>query len=389
MTLDLVLTAWLHFLASAHLIALLRRARPVLPAPHARPLRAVLVRPLAGDEPGLAARLAHAGHISTVRLCLGTANDGAAPAARRAAAILAQSGVDARVIVTAAHGPNHKIDQVARVLDTTAWDVAVVCDSDVLLADVDLRDALARFADPRLGALWLAALPGPGGTTLGDRATAAVLAGSLHAFPLLAHLDRDGFIGKAFLVRRSAAEAAGGLERLRFYLGEDVELGRRVRAAGYRVALGPPVLRTAPRHMTFEKTVDRFARWLTVIRRQRPALLAAYPLVLAATTPALALAFLLPNLGVRCRIAGLLLLAARAGVFVVGRGLAGLRRDSRTFLVDLVLTDLVLWAALWRSLSGCAIYWRGRILAFDARGRLIDDPPAVPTIPAVMDPAVD
>ena len=388
MTLDLALTAWLHFLASAHLIALYRWARPARPGTRASVPRAVLVRPLAGDEPGLAARLAHAGHIPAVRLCVGAEDDGAGRAARRAAGVLGQAGVDARVVVTAAHGPNHKIDQVARALESTTWDVAVVCDSDVLLADVDLREALARFADPGLGALWLAAVPGPGGVTLGDRATAAVLAGSLHAFPLLAHLDRDGFVGKAFLVRRSAAEAAGGLERLRVYLGEDVELGRRVRAAGYHVAPGRPVLRTAPRHMSFTEAVDRFARWLAVVRRQRPALLLSYPLVFAATTPALALAFTLTDVGVQCHVAGLALLVARAVVFAVCRGLAGLPRGPLVFVVDLVLADVVLWAALWRSLSARAIHWRGRVLAFDARGRLIDDGHAGPAMPAV-DPPLD
>ncbi|HEY0135298.1 MAG TPA: glycosyltransferase, partial [Nannocystis sp.] len=159
----------------------------------------------------------------------------------------------------------------------------------------------------------------------------------------------------------------------RVYLGEDVELGRRVRAAGYRVALGRPVLRTAPRHLSFSAAVDRFARWLAVVRLQRPALLASYPLVFAATTPALALAFTLPDVGVQGHVAGLVLLVARAVVFTVGRGLAGLPRGPLAFVVDLVLADVVLWAALCRSLSARAVHWRGRVLAFDDRGRLIDD----------------
>lgn len=370
-TVWILAVSWTHTVAALRFRYRARRGDAHVAAPSAS--RVVLLRPLSGDEPGLAERLQNVASVAQVAFCVEDALDSAWPIAERAALALRARGIEAQVVATRAVGPNHKVDQLARGLSrvTGDWDVVVMADSDVALDDRHIESALALLEAPDVGAVWLAPVVGGPVHTLGDRATAAVLSGSLHAFPLLAQLDGNTLVGKLVVLRRRALEAVGGFEALRHHLGEDVELGRRLRAHGMRVLTPNLVAVTAARGAPFGVSIERFARWLTVVRSQRPHLLPSYPLLFAACTPCVLL-------GVwaalqRPELWGLVLglLAARAAVYCIARELAHLPRSITGFFADMLLSDAVLTLALLRSLARRPLYWRGRAVVLDVRRRLV------------------
>ena len=370
---SLLLGAWMFLVSGAHVTAVVRhvRARRVPRASGSAPA-ALLVRPLAGDEPDLRKRLGYTAGVGRVLLCVDAATDLAHASASAAASALRARGVEAAVVLTGAEGPNHKVDQIARAVARTVWpwDVLVVCDSDVMLEHVDLSAALGRFVDPDLAVVWLAPVPERAVLSFGDRGMQAVLAGSLHAFPLLAHIDRGGLVGKTMLIRRATLDAAGGFDSLRHHLGEDMELGRRVRAAGGRIELSHAVVTTAARAVTTSAAVERFARWIAVNKAQRAALLWSYPLLFAATTPALVLACAGASRVPLLLVPAAALLVTRCAVWWTARSAAGHRHAPLALLVDLVLADALLWAAFLRVVVARPLTWRGRALVLGPERRL-------------------
>ncbi len=365
-------------------VTAMRRARARVqneldaPSPDAPPERVTLIRPCCGAEGDLAERLAHTAGATHVIFAVASSEDGAYPAAREAAERLVTQGVHATCVLTAPEGPNLKVDQLARALRTSETrDVVLVVDSDVdLLGFPALRLAGSVIEGP-IGAAYAPASE-TASKTFGDRANLAVLTGSLHAFSMLAGIDPEGFVGKVFAVRREALDRAGGFERLRTVLGEDVELGARVRRLGLETRAFGQVAHAVGSGRSWNDTVARFARWLGVVRASRPALLVSYPLLIAGTLPstlASMLAQALPLVGsgalsgshpplfrALAAVTTLVLLAARVGVSRTARRLAGVEVAWSAALLDVVLAELVLLTALGRALTRTTVTWRGTTL---------------------------
>ncbi len=369
---------WASVVAAVSLEAI-RRAfrRKRLSAARPYGARVLLIRPCAGAELELdrtLASLVEAPRSFDVRcrFALETELDAAHPAAKRAAAVLVAEGIDARVVLTRAAGPNRKAAQLAAVvaLETRSFDVILVADSDVDLAGTDLDALVAPLViKGGLDAVWAPPAEHGRAQTLADRASAALLGASLHAFPLLAGLDPRGLVGKLFAVKRSSLAAVGGFEAFAAHLGEDMELAKRLRARGGSIAAAPVVARSLAAGRTWDQATARFARWLGVIRAQRPLLLASYPalffatpllLVLAAITapgaPRLALAA--ATLAVVSRFA-VALAAARASGRPVALGRA---------VVESALADALLAAAFVRCLRTRKVVWRDNVLTIERTG---------------------
>jgi ceramide glucosyltransferase len=352
-----------------------KRHAPVVEA--ARP-EVVIVRPCAGDEPSLDRALgsiheARASFTLHYRLALADAQDSALPAAQRAVEGLAARGIEAELVFTGAAAPNAKAAQLEASVEAAPWaEVVLVADSDVDLTDADL-DALVA---PLLGrapawACWAPPVEHAAPRTLGDRASAAVLGASLHAFPLLAGLDPRGLVGKLFAIRKDALAAIGGFGSLVDYLGEDMEIARRVRAAGGSVVVAPMVARSLATGRSFTAVVARFGRWLSVIRAQRPALLASYPALFFATGPIVLCSLLAaPLVGSLALFAAQLALVARLGVALFAARAAGRPAGILTALREVVLADVVLACAFARALRSRTITWRQRVLFVDRAGVL-------------------
>jgi ceramide glucosyltransferase len=385
--LDAALVVWAGTVAGASGTAICKTAlarRRRTPASRAPATDALLVRPCRGAESALRANLLSVAELRgaeglAVVFAVPDASDAAWPVALEAAQELRARGVDARAELTSTEGPNNKAAQLEVVCHRAPERaLVVVADSDVDLTGVDLGAMLEPLRRTEsVGATWVPPVEGrglgarredPSGTpTLGDRLSAAVLSASLHAFPVLVGLDADGMVGKLFAIRREALRAVGGFGAFVSVLGEDVELARRVREAGFTVEALPFVARARVRGRSVSAVVGRFGRWLTVVRAQRPALLASYPLLFSATLPILLL-------GLALGPSTLTLAAASTTAFArwsVGRFasyVAGVRAPSFAWMLA---ADVLLLCALVRALSTRTVEWRGRKLAIGRKGALL------------------
>ena len=356
---------------------LLSARRPVVKAPGG--VRALVIRPCAGRDPWLSQALssladARRSFPVTCRVAIADEEDRAHDPAVEAALGLVARGVDASVAITSARGPNRKAAQLARVVEAerSPFDVVIVADADVDLSGMDLDALVAPLVTrPDLGAIWAPPVEIGRARTLGDRASAAILGGSMHAFPVLSKLDRGGLVGKLFAVRRDALEAAGGFGALVNHLGEDMELARRLRAHEFAIEAAPVLARSLASGRALADVEARFSRWIKVIRAQRPLLLASYPLLFFPTIPIVILAAIAawhtPSFAAIAASYAIVMRVALAlaAAFVSGRG-ASLRRA----IADAALADLVLARAFARALASRGVVWRDVALTIDRGGAL-------------------
>lgn len=370
--------------------ALRRSLDRQLPPARGQAPRVLMLRPCAGEEPFLGETLGSLvsarwpGSLSLVMTVADSA-DPARPRVESVAAELQRAGVDVRTRVVRPNGPNHKVAQLAGVADPllSRFDVVIVVDSDVDLTGFDFGPLVAAVTgDPegRMGAAFCPPVERDA-RTQGDRISAAVLQASLHGFGLLGALDPRGFVGKTFAVATPALARIGGFASLVRCLGEDMELARRLRAQGLVTRMVPTPVSSRASGRTVAQVVARYARWVMVIRAQRPALLPSYPLLFGAAPLALALA-----LGAAAEAPAVALSVCAATLII---RLAVVRAAARTSgqpgkwapgLAYGLLADLVLLAAFFRALGPATVRWRGRVLRLGPNGRLLE-----PSRPPVSD----
>ncbi len=388
MALTIALVVWttLYVVTCAQLL----RTRVPAPLPQELPpLRVLLVRPCTG-APELLARTLPSRPIGApagLRWIAAVEHPGDAAwgPALTAAALLRTHGIDADVLATAARGPNHKVDQLARAVEQCGddRDVLVVVDADVDLGSLDLARLVAPLRSPRVAASWCPSVE-VAPRTPADRLGAAILSGSLHAFVTLHRIDPRLFVGKTFAVRLDALASIGGLAALREHLGEDFELARRLHVLGLTTVCVERPVRSLAHGRDLGALLARHTRWLAVLRAQRKGALASVPLVLAAAPLLLALAIaasaFAPTVAV---VAGIVVLAARLGVVVLGRRASGLPLGVGELALALP-ADLVLLAAFVRCLGDRRVRWADRTLRLGRDGRL--EPTSAQGDPGAGDP---
>jgi ceramide glucosyltransferase len=344
--------------------------------------RVLLIRPCTGTPGFLARALSSTAALRwdgpcEVRLTVARAADPAWPTVQRAAAELSAAGWSAEARVAATDALNGKAGQLAAAThDAERFDAVVVVDADVDLTGFylsTLLDALDSGADasPAIGAVWAPPHETEGGRTFGDRVSGALLGHSLHAFDLLGRLDAGGLVGKCFAVRTDALREAGGFDAVSDRLGEDMELSRRLQARGWSTAVGAEAARSIATGRSLGAIVERYVRWLLVMRAQRPGRLWAYPLLLAASWPLALCSLVVATQGSVGWGVALLggTLAARAGVVLATRSAAP--RLTWTTPLYAAAADALLWVAWLSALTRRRTRWGGRELTLSADGRLV------------------
>jgi ceramide glucosyltransferase len=357
-----------------------------------------LIRPCAGNEPGLAERLTLLGGATRVTFCIASADDQARTAAEFAVSLLQSKGIDAELLVTHANGPNRKAAQLAAA--TSARNLGatyIACvDSDVRLSPNALLDLTRPMeTDSGLGATWspveeicdglwgreerpynersaagaaASAKPDDGRSCPLSRVVSqAILNASPHAFRFMRHLDGSVFVGKLFAIRSDLLAQVGGFEALTSYLGEDLELAHRVRGAGFRYR-SITNLGVADRSVSsLSEVAARFSRWQTVIKQRSPHLLLAYPLLFAA----LPWATLVLPLALGTKQGGTLLAAMVCMRLLLalalgrkGKAPGGQQQGTSTAdpFSPVVLAELTLSYAWLRTLISSQVSWRGETL---------------------------
>jgi ceramide glucosyltransferase len=364
--------AWAALYAGALGTAVARGVRRKKSQPRARAprmSRAVVLRPCAGDEPGLAERLSQAGKAKRLVFAVASLNDGATPAALSAVSALRARGIRAKLVVTGSRGPNLKADQLARALAGLEDKprVVVVADSDVMLESHDLITLLGDLEASEHAAVWAPPIETRSSPV---SLSNAIYNGSMHAFPILAGMDPDGFVGKLFAIKTAHLDAVGGFDAFVDCLGEDMELARRLRARGLTTSASRALARARPRNASLAELVDRLSRWVLVIRTQRPLRLFGYPLFLAASPLALVCVAFGALLHDRPMLAaGLSVLVLRSLLSVVAPRLAGPSVSWASPFLALA-ADGVIGIAWLRGLFLRTVEWRGRALRI-SQGRLV------------------
>jgi ceramide glucosyltransferase len=361
----------------------LRRRPPPPPPPVWPPI--ALLRPCEGAEPDLSFNLWSSlrAQYDGPRRVLFLVPDRADPAYAVAAAVAqaaAAQGLAAAVVLTApAPRQNRKVAQLVAGLKGCSEEVVVIIDSDVRLGDADLPALVAALAaDPQRAAAFASPVE-TAPQTLWDRVSAALVGGSPQNFLALYGLygllgGVPSMAGALCALRRQALLRAGGFGELLNFLGEDYELARRFTALHYQIAISREPARCRDGGRSLGEVVARVARWLTVVRSQRPLLLLTYP-VFVAPTPALLLAAAL------CWRSTLWLYAAallglRMLLTVVLRRTQGLHRGPLAAAAEVLGAEVLLWLGLGRALTTRRISWRGHRFRIGRGGcMLADEPP--------------
>ena len=156
-----------------------------------------------------------------------------------------------------------------------------------------------------------------------------------------------------------------------------MEISKRLRRIGFRVECFFQSVKTVSGPSSWEETLARHTRWITVIKAQRPRLLLSYPLLFFNSL--LVYSLLITGLLYSANAAsGLLLflstLLLRLLVgFSAGRML-GLHPRPGQLVVHAAVADVLLLWAFIRALKRRNVQWRGKTLSFTKSGELKDFP---------------
>lgn len=388
MNASLLLTAALGLILVGLVHVALRRSLRALqasrPTPPARLPAMLVIRPVRGRDPGLvrnavaALRQRYPGPLETL-FVLDDESDPALPILRQV--LRACPDANARIVLSGPPRPARtgKLHAMIQGMARARGDAPLVC-----FADSDTRptpDLLARLAarvtsEPDVGAAFAPAVCAERPRTGGDAAYALLLDG-VYGPQAAMTLSIEGalpfIMGQTMVLRREALDAAGGLEGSEGQLVDDMHIGARLHAAGWRnVLIGAP-LHIVQRGLSWRDLRGLALRWMIYGRTGIP----FWPF----NAPALgwvAVFFGAPLLAVLAALHGdlwsmSLALVATAAVPVslqrLRRTLGGARLPLRLWWAP-VVTLAMLPELYLRALFSRSIQWRGRIYRLDPAGLL-------------------
>ena len=175
-------------------------------------------------------------------------------------------------------GTNGKVSTLVQLARHAQHPYLLINDSDITVSKRYLERVMACFAPATGGkakpvGLVTALYRGRAHGTLPSLFEALGIATDFQAGVLLSKMIEGGLhygLGSTLAVSREALEKAGGLEALLDHLADDYELGARVDAAGYSVALSAEVVETGVPAYRWRGFVDHQLRWARTVRDARP-----------------------------------------------------------------------------------------------------------------------
>jgi ceramide glucosyltransferase len=280
-------------------------------------------------------------------------------------------------------GTNAKVSVLAQLVPHARYDYLIINDSDITVSARYLERVMAHFS-PAAGARSIAEKPvglvtalyrGRAHGTLASRLEALGISTEFQPGVLVSKMMEGGLrfgLGSTLAVSRAALTKIGGLEVLKDQLADDYELGVRVAAAGYRIALSGEAVETSVPAYRWRGFVDHQLRWLRTVRDARP-------MGYAGLVFTHGLAWALANVvtsglsPVSLWLLGLVFFLRLAEAMTVGAAVLGDRRvlDGLWLLPlrDLIATGL--WIA---GFAGDTIVWRGeRFVLKDGKLKKADE----------------
>jgi ceramide glucosyltransferase len=241
-------------------------------------------------------------------------------------------------------------------------------------ADVQVDGALisSLVAEIQGGASLATAAPLPGlGFSVASHAVRGLLAQSHHAFAALDVMSAGAraVCGKAMAL---SPIAQAELTRLSDCIGEDLELSSVLHERDLTVSLGRvPAHTPQAAGLRLSAVVERFTRWMQVLRAHRPALFPTVPLLFAPT----------PVLMVLAAVSATPAVAAGLCLLVGGRIALASTLDPRPgWRFEWLVGEFVLlWCWGKALLVGRTVRWRGRAFSLGKGGRMAPLPQLEPS----------
>lgn len=234
-----------------------------------------LLKPLHGAEPDLEAHLAtffqqDYPHYE-ILFCARQMDDAGLVAARRVAARF--PNVPVQFLSSGEPTvPNAKILSLERMAKAAQHDLLIISDSDVRVDPNYVRDVVAPFADPKVGAVTCLyrGVAAQGG--LWSRIEAAAMSVEMSAGVLVADmLEGMKFaLGPTMAIRRSCLDEIGGFLPMGDYCADDFLLGNWVAERGHTVVLSRHAIDHVVLHASFWPSMQHQARWMKSTRFSRP-----------------------------------------------------------------------------------------------------------------------
>lgn len=170
-------------------------------------------------------------------------------------------------------GTNGKVSNLIQMLPHAHHDYLIVNDSDILVSPNYLTRVMGRFegTESKVGMV-TALYRGRAHGTLASTLEALGIATDFQPGVLAARLVERGIhfgLGSTLAARRTALEAAGGLEALVDQLADDYEMGARIDKAGYSICLSGDVVETSVPAYTFGGFLNHQLRWARTVRDSR------------------------------------------------------------------------------------------------------------------------
>jgi len=291
--------------------------------------------------------------------------------------------VDLEVVIDPRiHGANHKVSNLMNMQRRAKHPVLVIADSDIRVGPSYLRNLAAELEDPAVGLVTcLYRAVNRGGTpTLVESLfintdftplvmVARVVEKSTYAF------------GATIAIRRTVLEEIGGFAGLANCLADDYQLGNRVTARGYKLALCREVVDTVLSLGSWRRLFDHQLRWARTYRICRPG--GYFASVLTHGT-----FWSLVNVvahgfsPLSCLASGIVLVTRYTAALDIAW--SHLRSDTSAAQMLLIPAKDLLATTVWfLAFAGDTVEWGGRRFRVDRNGEMTDlSAPAVPAAAA-------
>src|ERR1700730_7781257 len=169
-------------------------------------------------------------------------------------------------------GQNNKISNLYRLVKEAQYELLVMSDSDVRVEPDYLRELVATFANPDVGAVTSFYRCAGGGTLATDLAMLGMCSDSLPS-ALIARRLEGGVqfaFGWTMATTKERLAEIGGWESMADHHSDDFELGNRIARRGHRVEIMREAVSVVFPRETIREVFGHELRWAIGLRNVRP-----------------------------------------------------------------------------------------------------------------------
>jgi ceramide glucosyltransferase len=170
------------------------------------------------------------------------------------------------------HGSNAKISNLINMQETARHDMLILSDADIAVPS-DYLGRVAEALQPKEVGAVTCLYTGWAGAGLGSRLCAMGIDYQFlpnAVISLVLNLAEPCF-GSTIAIKRAVLDEIGGLRAFAGFLADDYEIGRAVRAKGYRIAIPRFVVRHACNEKNIHEWLAHELRWARTLRVVAPA----------------------------------------------------------------------------------------------------------------------